>query len=99
MIVPLYSAQVRLHLVYCVQVSLQKEKKKDIVALACVHGRVMKLVRRLEHMSDGKWLRELGLFHLEKRRLRGDPIALYNNWKGGYGKVGVGLSSLITVIG
>lgn len=50
-----------------------------------------RLVKSLENISHEKQLRELGLFGLEKRRLRGNPISLWNSLKESCSEVGTHL--------
>ena len=77
----LYKILVQPHLEYCVQF-WSPHYRKDVEALERVQRRFTRMLPGMEGRSYDERLRDLRLFSLERRRLRGDLIEAYKMIRG-----------------
>lgn len=89
-IVSLYSALVRSHLQYCIQL-WDPQNKKMHGAVGAGPREPTWMIGGLECLSCEDRLKVVGWFHLEKRRFQEDLVAAFHYLKGTYKKAGEGL--------
>ena len=75
-ILKLYKSYVRPHLEYCIQ-AWKPHLSRDVTMLESVQRRATRMIPGLSLLSYEERLKELNLFSIERRHIRGDMIQIY----------------------